>query len=73
MLRKKFERKRTLAQRRDDPAAVKAEERELDAERQVIGAERNALVQLREKGEIDNAVLRYVQAHLDLAEQRVMR
>jgi NhaP-type Na+/H+ or K+/H+ antiporter len=72
-LRQKFERKRTLAQRRDDPAAVKAEQRELDAERQVISAERNALVQLREAGEIDNAVLRYVQAHLDLAEQRVMR
>lgn len=41
------------------------------AERDVIAAEQQALVALRERGEIDNTVLRRVQRRLDLAHSRI--
>jgi hypothetical protein len=37
----------------------------------VIEAERKALIALRERGEIDNSVLRRVQLALDMAHSRI--
>jgi Na+/H+ antiporter len=49
------------------------ERRRSSAEHEVIEAQRQALMALRERGEIDNAVLRRVQHALDLAETRTRR
>jgi CPA1 family monovalent cation:H+ antiporter len=72
-LRRRYERKRRLAG--DDVDADEADDqrRDADAEREVIAAERKALIELRRGGEIDNVVLRRVQRALDLAEQRIPR
>ena len=43
---------------------------ELDAELQLIAAERSALIDLRTRGEIDNTVLRQLQRTLDISEER---
>jgi Na+/H+ antiporter len=43
---------------------------ELDAELQLIAAERTALIDLRTRGEIDNTVLRELQRTLDISEER---
>lgn len=55
---------RRLRAHHDDPASALA----VDQEREVITAERAALVLLRDRGEIDNTVLRRLQRKLDLAE-----
>ncbi|MBV9103276.1 MAG: Na+/H+ antiporter [Candidatus Eremiobacteraeota bacterium] len=47
------------------------EQAALDAERDLVGVERRALITMRERGEIDNTVLRRLQRSLDLAEQRL--
>jgi monovalent cation/hydrogen antiporter len=72
-LRHRYERKRRLAGA--DPSAdeVDDDRRDADAERDVIAAERRALIEMRRTGEIDNVVLRRVQRSLDLAEQRIRR
>ncbi len=72
-LRRRYERKRRLAGA--DPSAdeVDDDRRDTDAERDVILAERQALIEMRRAGQIDNAVLRRVQRSLDLAEQRTRR
>lgn len=44
--------------------------RHFDVERELVEAQRDALIDLRERGEVDNAVLREIQAELDLAETR---
>ena len=46
--------------------------RHTDIERELIGAQRTALIALRDHGEIDNVVLRRVQADLDYAEGRTI-
>ncbi|MBV8368325.1 MAG: Na+/H+ antiporter [Candidatus Eremiobacteraeota bacterium] len=54
-----------------DPAARETVRRRSTAEREVIEAERRALIALRERGEIDNTVLRRVTLALDLAHSRI--
>ncbi len=72
-LRSRYERKLRLT--RDEPSADELDDdrRDADAEHEVILAERQALIEMRHNGEIDNTVLRRVQRSLDLAEQRVRR
>ena len=41
-----------------------------EIEREVITAQRVAIIEMRERGEIDNAVLRSLQADLDMALSR---
>ncbi len=67
VLRKRFEHTRELELAGEDPEAVDHAARHREAEREVIEAQRNAVIELRERGEIDNVVLRRVQAQLDLA------
>lgn len=43
----------------------------IEAEREVLAAERSALVAMRERGEIDNTVLRRLQRALDISEERL--
>jgi CPA1 family monovalent cation:H+ antiporter len=54
----------------DDDAALDHVAQHRDVEREVIDAQRQAVIALRERGEIDNVVLRRVQADLDLASAR---
>jgi CPA1 family monovalent cation:H+ antiporter len=69
-LRRKFEHSRDLHRAGEDQHAVDHATRHRDAEREVIAAQREAIIELRERGEIDNVVLRRVQADLDLAASR---
>ena len=71
-LRKRFERKKRLAEHREDPSEIE-EQIQNDAEREVILAERQALITMRRNGEIDNAVQRLVQSRLDIAEEHIAR
>ena len=48
------------------------EEHVFDAERRVLDAERRTLIEMRDRGEIDNTVLRGLQRTLDLAEERLL-
>jgi hypothetical protein len=41
----------------------------IEAERRLIDAERRALIEMRDRGEIDNTVLRRLQRNLDIAEE----
>jgi Na+/H+ antiporter len=45
-------------------------ERHLDVDRELIAAQRKAIIEMRERGEIDNVVLRRVQSDLDLSASR---
>ena len=68
VLRRQFEHRRDLHQGLldgDDPAHA---QRHVDVAREIIDAQREALIALRDEGRIDNAVLRAVQSDLDLAE-----
>jgi monovalent cation/hydrogen antiporter len=56
-----------------DPVARETAQRRSSAEHEVIEAERRALVALRERGEIDNTVLRRVTLALDLAHSRIRK
>jgi monovalent cation/hydrogen antiporter len=62
MLRRRSERR--LHSHDGDPENVRL----VDQEREVVTEERAALVALRNRGEIDNTVLRHLQRKLDLAE-----
>lgn len=44
---------------------------QIEAEREVLAAERSALVAMRERGDIDNTVLRRLQRVLDITEERL--
>lgn len=50
-----------------------AEDVILDAERRLLAAERQALLEMREQGSIDNSVLRRLQHVLDISEERLQR
>ncbi len=69
-LREKFEHRRELQRAAGDDPAVDHAARHRDAEHEVIAAQRKAIIDMRERGEIDNVVLRRVQADLDLAASR---
>jgi monovalent cation/hydrogen antiporter len=71
-LRRRYEHIRTEADMRT-PEALKHERRHSEAEREVIEAQREALIELRQRGEIDNVVLRGIQRSLDLSESRLPR
>jgi monovalent cation/hydrogen antiporter len=66
-LRRRYEGLRDRAADGSDPRSLEASRRRTSAEREVIAAERQALIALRERGEIDNVVLRQVLRRLDLA------
>jgi Na+/H+ antiporter len=70
-LRKQYEHKRDIQVNHDDAEQAAEHARHADAEREVIAAQRKALIALRERGEIDNVVLRRVQQTLDLAASRL--
>src|SRR3984885_891746 len=72
-LRRRYERKRRLASVEPRPDEIDDDRRDAAAERDVIAAERDALIDLHRNGEIDNVVLRRIQRALDLAEQRTRR
>jgi CPA1 family monovalent cation:H+ antiporter len=69
-LREKYEHRRDLQRTGDDEHTVNHVARHKEAEREVIAAQRRAIIDMRERGEIDNVVLRRVQADLDLAASR---
>jgi NhaP-type Na+/H+ or K+/H+ antiporter len=66
-MRRQFEH-RLDAQQSDDHAEEHA--RHADAEREVIAAQRKTVIEMRERGEIDNVVLRMLQSNLDLRASR---
>ena len=65
-LRRRYEHRREHA--RGHPAE---EDAVFDAERRLIDAERRALIDMRERGEIDNTALRRLQRMLDLSLERL--
>jgi CPA1 family monovalent cation:H+ antiporter len=69
-LRKEFEHKRDLHADTSDGPDRDHKTRHLDVERELIAAQRQAIIEMREAGEIDNVVLRRIQADLDLAASR---
>jgi CPA1 family monovalent cation:H+ antiporter len=69
-LRGQFEHKRDLQRAADDQPALDHAARHRDVEREIIDAQRKAIIEMRDTGEIDNVVLRQVQADLDLASSR---
>jgi len=70
-LRRRYEHEKLVTQKAIGAGPPEAERRRWQAEREVIEAQREALIQLRERGEIDNAVLRRVLTTLDLSERRL--
>jgi CPA1 family monovalent cation:H+ antiporter len=71
VLRRRYAQLRESSDRPGDPAVREAARRRSSAEREVIEAERHALIELRERGEIDNTVLRRVLLALDHAHTRI--
>ena len=69
-LRERYEHKRDLQRAADEQQAADHVNRHRNAEREIIDAQRQAIIAMREKGEIDNVVLRRVQADLDSAASR---
>ncbi len=69
-MRAKFVDHRDLQHSGDDGDALSRAAQHRDVEREVIAAQREAIIALREVGEIDNVVMRRVQADLDLAASR---
>lgn len=69
-LRRRYEHVRERSQRSASGDENDDLDRALRAERDVIEAQRQALIAMRDRGEIDNAVLRDVQLELDLADRR---
>jgi monovalent cation/hydrogen antiporter len=70
-MRKQFEHKRDVQINHSDAEQAAEHARHADAEREVIAAQRQALIDLRERGEIDNVVLRRVLSTLDLNASRI--
>ena len=67
-LRDRYEHKRRHVDGHTDD-----EVRALEAEVRLVSAERRALLEMRERGEIDNTVVRELQRVLDITEQRLER
>ncbi len=72
-LRRRYEHERQLGRKATAGDLPEIERRHWRAEREVIAAQRRALIDLRARGEIDNTVLRRVLTSLDLAERRLTR
>jgi CPA1 family monovalent cation:H+ antiporter len=69
-LRARFEHRRELQQEDDQPEHAEHVARHVDVERELVDAQRRAIIELRERGEIDNVALRRVQADLDSVASR---
>jgi len=70
-LRKRYEHRRELNREAEDRAGTEHLRQHVGAEREVLSAQRNALIAMRERGEIDNAVLRDLQLRLDLEDAKL--
>jgi Na+/H+ antiporter len=70
ILRQRFEHRRA-AQSERDPEHVVAHANHVNAEREVTVAQRDAVIEMRERGEIDNVVMRRVLSNLDLTASRL--
>jgi len=70
-LRRQYQHKRSHADGSLGEEHTADERAELDAEREVLAAEREALRELRQRGEIDNVVQRRLLRVLDVAEERL--
>jgi CPA1 family monovalent cation:H+ antiporter len=70
-LRRRYEHEKHLTHSPAAAGVPEEERRRWHAEREVIAAQRRALIDLRQRGEIDNVVLRRVLTSLDLAERRL--
>jgi Na+/H+ antiporter len=69
-LRTEYEHKRELQTADEDEHSAKHVTHHVDVDRELIAAQRRAVIGMRERGEIDNVVLRRIQADLDLAASR---
>lgn len=69
-LRAKFTHRRELQQGDSDGHIARHAAKHVDVERELIAAQRRAIIEMRERGEIDNVVLRRLQADLDSAAAR---
>jgi len=69
-LRETYEHRRDVHRNPDDGAKREHIARHADVELELIEAQRDAVIEMRERGEIDNVVLRRVQADLDAAATR---
>ena len=69
LMRRQFEHKHAVQMTADDEVRA-SHVRHAEAEREVIAAQREAVIEMRERGEIDNVVLRRLQANLDLTAAR---
>ena len=63
-LRRRYEHRRKHVDGHPDDELVR-----LEAEQRLIGAERRALLDMRDRGEIDNTILRHLQSVLDVTEE----
>ena len=64
-LRAKFTHRRELQESTEDGQAERHAARHVDVERDLIATQRRVIIEMRERGEIDNVVLRRLQADLD--------
>jgi CPA1 family monovalent cation:H+ antiporter len=69
-LREQYEHKRDLHRNPDDGASQAHIAEHIDIESELIEAQRHAVIAMRERGEIDNVVLRRIQSTLDSAATR---
>jgi len=69
-LRGLYEHRRDLQTASDDRSAKKHVTRHRDVERELLDAQREAIIVMRERGEIDNAVLRRILVDFDVAASR---
>ena len=69
-LRKRYEHQRELSEN-TGADGVEHKDRHIEVERAIIAAQRQTIIEMRERGEIDNTVLRRLQGDLDRAVSRL--
>jgi CPA1 family monovalent cation:H+ antiporter len=69
-LRRELQHRRQAQRLAEDEAGVHLHDMHNDADRELTFAQRNAVIEMRERGEIDNIVMLRVLASLDLAATR---
>jgi CPA1 family monovalent cation:H+ antiporter len=70
-LRRRYEHEKLVSRKLADGGVPPEETQRWQAERDVIAAQRDALIALRARGEIDNTAMRRVLTTLDLSERRL--
>jgi Na+/H+ antiporter len=70
LMRRQFQHKVDAQSAGDDDERAAEHARHAEAEREVIAAQRKAVIDMRDRGEIDNVVLRRLQSNLDLTASR---